>query len=256
MMRPVSDPTRVDVLGCPVDAMSLRETVASCLSLIDNGGGRQVSVNASKVVLCEKNPELADALGRAEIVSADGVPIVWASKLLGDPIPGRVNGTDLMEALMQVASDRGLRIYILGASTAVLHRASARISERYPGLVVAGTQHGYFAPQREDQVVEQINDAKPDMLFLAMGSPHKEFWLDRNWERLDVGFAMGVGGSIDVIAGRYPRAPRWMQRAGLEWLHRLALEPRRMWRRYLVGNTNFLRILLSHMVRRRLGFGG
>ena len=102
----------------------------------------------------------------------------------------------------------------------------------------------------------RINEAKPDMLFLAMGSPQKEFWLDRNWERLDVGLAMGVGGSIDVIAGRYPRAPRWMQRAGLEWLHRLGLEPRRMWRRYLVGNTNFVRILVSHVVRRRLRFGG
>jgi N-acetylglucosaminyldiphosphoundecaprenol N-acetyl-beta-D-mannosaminyltransferase len=247
---------RVNVLGCPVDALTLEQTVSRCLELIEGDGGRQMSVNASKVVLCDSDSDLSGALSRAEVVSADGVPIVWASWALGSPLPGRVNGTDLMEELMLAGSDLGLRVFILGATTPVLHRAVARVQEWYPGLVIVGTRHGYFAPEEEGDIIRAINDAKVDLLFLAMGSPVKELWLDRNWDRLNVGLAMGVGGSVDVIAGLYPRAPRWMQRSGLEWLHRFGIEPRRMWRRYLFGNARFVRIFGRELMRRWSNDGG
>jgi N-acetylglucosaminyldiphosphoundecaprenol N-acetyl-beta-D-mannosaminyltransferase len=243
---------RVEVIGCPVDALDFRQTVSRCLSLIGNGGGRQVSVNASKAVMSTRNADLSRALTTAEIASADGVSIVWASRLLGDPLPGRVNGTDLMEELMWEGHRRRLRAFILGSRPAVLQRALERIEYYFPELVVAGAHHGYFSEDEEDEVLRKINDARPDLLFLAMSSPRKETWLDRNWDRLEVGLAMGVGGSIDVLAGELPRAPLWMQRYGLEWLFRLMHEPGRLWRRYLVGNTRFAWMLLRELVRRRV----
>jgi N-acetylglucosaminyldiphosphoundecaprenol N-acetyl-beta-D-mannosaminyltransferase len=243
---------RVEVVGCPVDALDLEATVRQCIDLIQNGGGWQVSINAAKVVLCSREPELAAAIRTAHISSADGVPILWASRLLGEPLPGRVNGTDLMNELMQAGSDLGLRAFVLGSTDYVLRRAIERIRDLYPGLVIAGFHHGYFGAEREDEVIREIRDSRADLLFVAMSSPEKEYWLARNWERLGVGCAMGVGGSIDVLAGVHRRAPVWMQRHGLEWLFRLLIEPRRMWRRYLVGNLQFLWILGRELARRHL----
>jgi N-acetylglucosaminyldiphosphoundecaprenol N-acetyl-beta-D-mannosaminyltransferase len=247
----VTEGARVNVLGCAVDALDLEGTVRRCLAMIAGDGGRQVSVNTAKIVMAADDPSLAQTLAAAELASADGVPVVWAARALGQHLPGRVNGTDLMERLLSAAAADNLSVYILGSREEVLAQAIAKIQERYPGVRRVSSHHGYFTDAEEDSVVADINSARPDILFLAMGSPKKEEWLYRNWPRLEVGLAMGVGGSIDVLAGAQRRAPRWMQKGGLEWFYRLLQEPRRMWRRYLVGNSRFIWMLAREIVRRR-----
>lgn len=237
-----------------MDVLDLPATVERCLALIEDGGGAwQASTNVLKIDLCARDRGFAESLRRSDIVSADGVPVVWASRLLGQPLPGRVNGTDLMYELLAAAEQRGLSVYILGAREDVLERALDQLRKRHPRLRVAGGHHGYFSSDEEDDVVARIREARPALLFVAMPSPWKEDFLRRRIGDLGVGLAMGVGGSVDVIAGDRARAPVWMQRSGLEWVFRLGQDPRGMWRRYLVGNLRFLWLLSQEVASRRLG---
>lgn len=250
----IAAPPRVDILGCPVDAVDMDGSVSRCLELIRDGGtgSCQVSVNAAKVVECARNPELAKFVRGCALVNADGQSVIWAARLLGRPLPERVPGIDLMQALIAAAEREGLRVFILGARREVLAEALDTIRGEHPELVVAGARDGYFSAAEEDAVVEEIRAASADILFVAMSSPRKELFLDNRRRRLGVPFAMGVGGAIDVIAGHTARAPLWMQRLGVEWLFRLAQEPRRMWRRYALGNLRFLWLLVKELVRLRL----
>jgi N-acetylglucosaminyldiphosphoundecaprenol N-acetyl-beta-D-mannosaminyltransferase len=241
---------RVEVLGVPIDALDMRTTVARCLELVESGTpSRHVSVNAAKLASSSRDENLAGFIRGSDVISADGQSVVWAARLLGRPVPERVAGIDLMHELIEAAQRRGLSVYLLGARPEVLGRAVARLRELYPRLRLAGWRDGYFSPEEEESVVEGIRAARPDLLFVAMSSPLKEAWLDRNLDRSRVRFAMGVGGALDVLAGERSRAPAWMQRAGLEWLHRMGQEPGRMWRRYLLGNVRFAWLVL----RERLG---
>jgi N-acetylglucosaminyldiphosphoundecaprenol N-acetyl-beta-D-mannosaminyltransferase len=239
------------VLGCPIDPIDMRQTVNRCVELIQRPGGcaLQISVNAAKLVECSRNPAMAAHVGRCDLVNADGQAVVWASRLLRRPLPERVAGIDLMHELMARASRDGLGVFVLGARRDVLDLALTRIRERDPSLRIVGARDGWFTDAEEADVVAEIRGAAPDILFVAISSPRKEQFLDRH--RLDLGarFAMGVGGSIDVIAGVTSRAPSWMQRLGLEWVYRFAQEPRRMWRRYLVGNARFAWLLIKQLVR-------
>jgi N-acetylglucosaminyldiphosphoundecaprenol N-acetyl-beta-D-mannosaminyltransferase len=246
---------RVEILGCPVDALDLSGTADRCLELMErNGGARQVSVNAAKLTSFNRDQEIASFIKACDVISADGQSVVWASRVLGRPLPERVPGIELMFELLEAANQRRLRVYILGSRDPILATAVRRIRAAYPGARVVGTQHGYFPPEDEDQVVASIRSAKPDILFVAMSSPRKERWLGRNNERIGARFAMGVGGAIDVLAGERSRAPEWLQALGLEWMHRLIQEPGRMWRRYLVGNLHFVWLVLRE--RARPGFRG
>jgi N-acetylglucosaminyldiphosphoundecaprenol N-acetyl-beta-D-mannosaminyltransferase len=240
------------VLGCPVDVMNMQATVNRCRYLIRNRrDAYHVSINALKVSLAERDREFADLLWGAAIASADGQSIAWAARLLGRPVAGRVNGTDLMEGLLAVAEREGFTTYILGARREVLDAALTTIHARHPGLTLSGSRDGYFPPSEEAQVVDAIRDSAPDLLFVAMPSPRKEQFIARHIGSLNVGLAMGVGGSVDVIAGRRARAPGWMQRLGLEWLFRLAQEPRRMWRRYLLGNARLVLLVVRELISPR-----
>jgi len=184
-------------------------------------------------------------------VTADGQAVVWASRLLGDPLPARVAGIDLMLELLALADRRGYRVFILGAHPGVLERAVGRLRERHPGLTIAGYRHGYFSAADEPDVAAQIREARPDLLFVAMSSPRKEYFLGRWGPHLDVPFSMGVGGAVDVIAGITRRAPRPLQRLGLEWAFRLAQEPRRLARRYVITNSAFVWLTARDAVHRR-----
>lgn len=245
---------RSEVLGCRVNVLDMSATLSRCLALIEQGDGaaRQVSINAAKVVECSRDPRLTAFVNDCEVVSADGQAVVWASRLLGRPLPERVAGIDLMQRLIEEATTRGLSVYFLGAKQSVLEQAVAGLRRAHPGLRVAGAHHGYFSRSDESAIVRGIHRTRADILFVAMSSPHKELWLDRHASDCGVGFAMGVGGAIDVIAGERVRAPRWMQRLGLEWFHRLRQEPVRMWKRYLVGNFRFVALLAKELVRTRL----
>jgi N-acetylglucosaminyldiphosphoundecaprenol N-acetyl-beta-D-mannosaminyltransferase len=212
----------------------------------------QVSINALKVGLADNDPAFRKALERFDLAGADGQPMVWAARMLGAPVRGRVNGTDLMFELFELAERESFRVYLLGATQEALDAAVAQLGVRYPRLEIAGARHGYFDAEDEHEVVLGVSRSQADILLVALPSPRKEWFLLDHAGELDVGFAMGVGGSIDVLAGIQPRAPVWMQRAGLEWLFRLLRDPRGMWRRYLTTNARFVSLLARAVYARRV----
>jgi N-acetylglucosaminyldiphosphoundecaprenol N-acetyl-beta-D-mannosaminyltransferase len=207
-------------------------------------------VNAAKLVKLQRDTELRNAVASCDLITADGQAVVWAARLLGQRVPERVTGIDLMQALLELADRRGYRVYLLGARPAVVERCAALIRTRYPRLELCGYRHGYFTREEEDGVVAEIAEANPQLLFVALETPVKEKFLARHRDRLEIPFTMGVGGALDVMAGVRRRAPRLLQRLGLEWFFRLAQEPRRLAARYVVGNTQFAWLVLRAAVRR------
>ena len=181
------------------------------------------------------------------------MPVVWVSRLAGIPLPQRVAGVDLMSRLLVMGSKHRLRAYFLGARREVVGDLVRRVARDYSGLVVVGARDGYFAPAEQARVVAEIRESRPHMLFVGMPSPFKEPWCEENREALDVPVIMGVGGSFDVLAGHVRRAPRLMQSLGLEWSWRLAMEPRKMWKRYLLTNSEFLWLAAREILARRAG---
>ena len=190
------------------------------------------------------------AVAEAHLVTADGQAVVWASRLLGGRVRERVAGVDLMERLIAHAADRGYSVYFLGARREIVDTCVAIACERFPQLRVAGARDGYFTD--EGAVIAEIRATAPDIVFLGFGTPAKEYFMRRRYRELGVPFVMGVGGSFDVYAGAIKRAPVWLQRAGLEWAFRVAQEPRRMWKRYLIGNSRFVVIVARELVRKAL----
>jgi N-acetylglucosaminyldiphosphoundecaprenol N-acetyl-beta-D-mannosaminyltransferase len=224
----------------------MEETVEAVRRFLTCGGLHQhVCLNAAKVVELDKRPELTAAIEQCSLVSVDGQAVVWASRLLGNPVPERVAGIDLFERLLAEAAGSGRSVFLLGARQEVLDEVVTRALTRFPGLRIAGAHNGYWADEDETNVVAEVAASGADMLFVALPSPRKELFLEGYAEQLGVPFRMGVGGSFDVMAGRTARAHRWMQRIGMDWAYRLIQEPRRMARRYLVGNTSFLLLTLK-----------
>lgn len=244
---------QADILGCPIDRLSMPQTLTAIERAIATGRYTQhMAINAAKLVAMQDDPKLRQIIDGCGLVSADGQSVVWASRLLGDPLPERVAGIDLMDALLDLAEHRGYRVYFLGARPEVLERALERLLSRFPKLQVAGSRDGYFADHDAPEVCEAIRASHADVLFVAMSSPRKEYFLGEYGPHLAVPFVMGVGGSIDVIAGITRRAPATWQRLGLEWLFRLLQEPRRMFRRYAVTNTRFLALVGLALLSRHL----
>jgi len=241
------------VLGCEIDRVDLAQALARCeRSIVERRYVQHMAINAAKLVAMQDDPELAEVVGGCELVTADGQAVVWASRLLGEPLPMRVAGIDLMESLLARAAERGYGVYVLGARQEVLERALERLRARHPGLRVVGSRNGYFAEEEDAAVAAAIRQARPDVLFVAISSPRKELFLGRHGPGLEVPFVMGVGGSIDVVAGTARRAPQVLQRAGLEWLFRLLQEPRRLLRRYTVTNVRFVALVVREATRRRV----
>jgi N-acetylglucosaminyldiphosphoundecaprenol N-acetyl-beta-D-mannosaminyltransferase len=239
---------RAQVLGCEIDRLELSEVVERCKRHIDaRVPAQHMAVNAAKVVAMHDDPDLLRLVNRCEIVTADGQAVVWASRLLGDPLPSRVTGIDLMLELLGLAEAKGYGVYVLGGRGEIVERAVARMRCLHPDLRIVGHRDGYFSEEEERDVVAAIRRAKPDLLFVAMSSPRKEQFIGEWREEMNVPFCMGVGGSIDVLAGVTRRAPEPLQRLGLEWAYRLAQEPRRLLRRYLVGNSRFLALTLRQV---------
>jgi N-acetylglucosaminyldiphosphoundecaprenol N-acetyl-beta-D-mannosaminyltransferase len=242
---------RVVVCGCEIDRVDLDEAIAVCEDAIKSRRFVQhMAINVAKLVAMRRDQRLREGIAQCELVTADGQPVVWASRLLGDPLPSRVPGIDLMERLLALAAERGYRVYILGAEREILERAVARMRSEHPMLQLAGYRDGYYDDADEPGIARSIRTARPDILFVAMSSPRKEFFLARYRERLEVPFVMGVGGAIDVYAGLRRRAPVLWQKLGLEWLFRLLQEPRRLGRRYLATNTQFVGLLLREVLFR------
>ena len=221
---------RATVLGIPIDRVSLREAAEKVESWIAARPGRPrviVTPNAEIVYAAQTDRELWGILQKADLMVPDGIGVVWASKRLGEPVPEKVSGVDLASELMARFSRTGRGIYLFGGKPGVAEAAASRLRETFPGLRIVGHHHGYFKPEEEAGLVEEINRAAPDLLFVCLGSPKQEKWIWRNQDRLDVPAAIGLGGSLDIWAGIVQLSPEFIRRAGLEWLHRLIREPRR-----------------------------
>lgn len=202
-------------------------------------------VNAAKIVNMGKNPELRDSVLESDVIFADGMSVVWASRILGTPLPSRVTGIDLMFGMLARADCAGYRVYLLGATDEVLNKVRTRIADDYPGCVVSGCHNGYFSADEEEAVAMDIKRSKADILLVAITSPKKENFMARWAHLIDAPVCHGVGGSFDVYAGKVKRAPLMWQRLGLEWLYRVIQEPGRMWKRYLFTNTEFLSMIVK-----------
>lgn len=243
---------RVEVFDCPIDSTTMARAVERCVSWCGEDRSAParsiITVNAAILVGMRTNAGLRRACLAGDMILPDGVPVVWASRLLRRPLRSRVAGVDLMENLLEESSRGGLRVFFLGAKEEVVLKLVEVCGKKYPGMTVAGYRNGYFKEAESGAVIEQIRSSRADLLFVGMPTPFKEVWCEEHREGFGVRVIMGVGGSFDVLAGFISRAPRWMQSAGLEWFWRFMMEPRKMWKRYLLTNTAFLKMLASAMV--------
>jgi N-acetylglucosaminyldiphosphoundecaprenol N-acetyl-beta-D-mannosaminyltransferase len=240
------------ILGVPVAPVTMAEVVEVCRRAIVTHERVSIGVvNAAKVVKMKDDPALRAAVLSSDIIVADGMSIVWAGRVLGSPLPERVAGVDLLQELLEVADRERFSVYLLGGRQEVVQEVARRVSARHSALRIAGIRHGYFTEAEEPAVVEAINAARPDLLFIGISTPKKELFTARWRSHLDVAVCHGVGGSFDVIAGQVRRAPSRFQALGLEWFYRLLQEPRRMWKRYLVTNTRFMCMLVAAWARRQ-----
>jgi N-acetylglucosaminyldiphosphoundecaprenol N-acetyl-beta-D-mannosaminyltransferase len=239
---------RVWIWDVPFSPMTRAEAAEAVMALV--GAGRPsmfITANTHYAMLCHENPELRAVNSRAAFVLADGAPLVWASRWKATPLPERVAGSDLIFDICRLAEDRGYRPFLLGGEEGVAEAAARRLVARFPGLQIAGTacpSPVEVAARGGDDLIERVRASRPDLLFAALGQPKGELWLDRNLERLGVPVCVQIGASLDFVAGRVSRAPRWVQRIGMEWAYRMSLEPRRLGPRY-ARNARFLMAMVA-----------
>jgi N-acetylglucosaminyldiphosphoundecaprenol N-acetyl-beta-D-mannosaminyltransferase len=243
---------RIELLNTPIDKLTMKETIEIIDSAIKAKKTIQhIVVNVAKIVLMQKDNSLYDSVVSSDIINADGQAVVWAAKFLGKPLPERVAGVDLFQNLVKLAAERGYRPFFFGAKEEVLQKLVNKFQVMYPDLKIAGYRNGYFekTDEKEREIARLIRESKADMLFIAFGTPHKEKFLAKWQSYMEVPFAMGVGGSFDVVSGITKRAPVWMQKAGMEWFYRILQEPRRMWKRYAKTNPVFVYLVLKEKYR-------
>lgn len=240
----IEDRRRAEFLGAPVDLYDMQETLALISrAMRERQRMQHVVVNVAKLVAMRRNADLRRDVAESDLINIDGAGVLWGCRLLGVPAPERVAGIDLMKEVLALCEREGRRPYFLGARPEVLNAFVARLRQEHPELQIAGWRHGYFSPEEEAAIADEIRQARPDCLFIAISSPIKEHFLHTYRDEIDVPFLMGVGGTIDVLAGHVKRAPLWMQKAGLEWFYRMAQEPRRLWRRYAFSNAEYAYLL-------------
>lgn len=230
-----------------IDQVTFAEALDAVESLVTAGeGGYVVTPNIDHVVNAESNPAFRDAYAAARLSLADGMPLVWASRLLGTPLPERIAGSDFVLPLVERAARRGWSVYLLGGAPGSAEKAAARLRSEY-GARIAGVDAPVVTAGGEDvaslRALETLRATRPDLVLVGFGSPKQELWLHRHAEALRPAVGLAVGAAIDFVAGRVPRAPGWMSRNGLEWLYRLTREPKRLWRRYLVNDPKVLPVL-------------
>jgi N-acetylglucosaminyldiphosphoundecaprenol N-acetyl-beta-D-mannosaminyltransferase len=238
---------RVSLLNTYVDNYTMEETIGIInTSIKEKIKLNHVVVNASKIVALQYDLMLRKSINECDIINADGQAVVWASKILKKPLKERVAGIDIMEELVQLAYKEGYKIFFFGAKEEIVTKVVNKYKLQYSPKIIAGYRNGYFNKEDETTLAKKIADSKADILFVAISSPTKENFLYDNRNTLsEVSFTMGVGGSFDVVSGLVRRAPIWMQNTGLEWFYRLLQEPKRMWKRYLVGNFKFILLVIK-----------
>ena len=232
-----SRPERFQILGIDIDNASMKEALHEIFSAVVSGNKASFAfVNADCLNIVHGNLAYDYVLGRQKAVFADGSGVRVAARMQGKHFRENVNGTDMFPLLCEQAAERGASIFLLGGREGVAAKAAKTMQDAYPGLKIAGTRHGFFLPEEEPDCIQQINDSQADILLVAFGVPRQEFWIDRNRYWLTPSVCIGVGGLFDFYSGRIPRAPLFLRRYGCEWMWRLAQEPSRLWRRYVIGN--------------------
>ncbi len=245
---------RSSILNTQFDTVTLEETVKFAAKLIDDGARGYVStVNVAVLMMARSRPPLRRFIEDASLVVADGQPLVWASRWFSVPLPERVAGIAIVDELCRSASEKNFGVYFLGGRRHVLHDLERRMQFRHPKLKICGLADGFFPASEAPRRAAAVRQSGAEILFVGMGVPRQEYFLQAHWDCLGANVAVGVGGSFEVLAGLRKRAPRVLQRAGLEWLFRLLQEPRRLWKRYLITNSQFVyhcsRELLLRSVR-------
>lgn len=245
----------VAIFGVPLDNVTLPEALERVTAMIEARRPHYVvTANVDFLVQARRDAELRQALVHADLVTCDGMPLVWASRLLRNPLPERVTGADLVPQLLEIAAAHGYRVFFLGATPDANRRAVANVQARFPRIRIAGHYSPPFRPLAEmdnDEIIQRIRAAQPDILLVAFGCPKAEKWMARHYRALGVPVSIGVGATIDFLAGAVRRAPRWMQESGCEWMFRLVQEPRRLFRRYFSDLLGFTSGLASQL--RRVG---
>jgi N-acetylglucosaminyldiphosphoundecaprenol N-acetyl-beta-D-mannosaminyltransferase len=254
-----ASPAQSRIFDIPVDLAQPAELLERITGWVGDGAParRVMYVNAHVLNRSLAVPALRGALERADLVYCDGYGVRLAAKALDVEIPHRMTGADWVWGLAAMCEASGQSIYLLGSEPGVAAQAARRLHRWYPRLQIAGTHHGYFEPgsAHDDRVIEDINQRRPDIVLVGMGTPKQELWVQHNAHRLEAGVLWTVGALFDVVSGRVPRAPSWLADNGLEWIFRLAIEPQRMWRRYLLGNPVFVSRVMAQ-ARDRHATGG
>jgi len=240
----------VQILNCEFAAVTLADTADWARDWINSGRrGYICTVNVAILMMMRSDPKLQSFVDRASLVVVDGQPLVWASHLQSAHLPERVTGVDLVDQLCALAAKEGFGVYFLGAGRDVIETATKRLVDRFPGLDVCGIADGYFDTTEAPERARAIRESGAKILIVGMGVPRQEEFIESHWDELGIELTIPVGGSFEVIAGTARRAPVFLQRIGMEWSFRLAQEPRRLWKRYLVTNTQFI----FHLLRSTVG---
>lgn len=240
----------VSILGVKVHPLTISETLTEVEQyIIDRKPLHLMGVNADKINLCQTDDKLKQIVNGCDIINADGASVVLAAKFLGVSIPERVAGIDLMQDLLTMCENKGYPVYFLGAKSEVLNKMLEVFASEYPHLKVVGARDGYFSDDALGEIEDEIRKLEPAIVFVGITSPKKEYIVDQFLKNGLNSVFMGVGGSFDVLSGTISRAPEWMQRNNLEWLFRVSKEPRRLFKRYFVGNLTFIQRIIKEKVQ-------
>ena len=235
---------RITILNTIIDVLNFRDTIKLVEKYVKQKEPLHLmGVNADKINELNENERLKQIVNSCGIINADGASVIKASKYLGKPLPERIAGIDLMQSLVKLSEKRGYSVYLLGAKQEVVKKTAVVLKAKHPNLKLVGIHNGYFNEDVWPQISEILKKKKPDFVFVGITSPLKEYLIEFLQDDGNDSVFMGVGGSFDVISGVIPRAPKWMQKCGLEWLFRVIQEPKRLFKRYFVGNWKFIKAI-------------
>ena len=248
----LSEKHRIKILDVKIDVLDVKETIDLVEQyVIQKEPLHLMGVNADKINECCDNPLLKKIVNSCGVINADGASVVLASKYLKSPLPERVAGIDLMQDLVKLSEQKGYSIYLLGAKQEVVEKTKEVLAKRHPNLKILGIRNGYFKETEWKGISDEIKGLNPDFVFVGITSPTKEYLIEYMQNEGNTSVFMGVGGSFDVISGNIPRAPKWMQKCNLEWLFRVIQEPRRLFKRYFVGNGKFIKAIIKVKHKRK-----
>ncbi|MEX0927970.1 MAG: WecB/TagA/CpsF family glycosyltransferase [Balneolales bacterium] len=246
-----------DILGVKVSKYNLEETTSYLAHSIDSGQKKRVCVTPVNCILWAKNSDaLKQIYNSADLVAADGMPLIWASRILSRPVNGRVTGLDLLPEFSKIAAKKKYTFFFLGASEGVASRLASKVMMENPGLEVTGTYSPPFAEkftgEENQKIVDMINAVSPNVLWVSLTAPKQDYWIYEHFNKLNVNIAIGIGAAFDVGVGDMKRAPLWMQKLGMEWLYRLYQEPKRLYRRYLIEAPVFMPMVLKQVLKEKI----